>query len=507
MRRWIALLLCILFVLTLAGCSGAGSVKITSVGDLANGGKVALYGGAPASYYLEGHYPKAEACYFDTVAEMIVALKTGKVDCFAMDEPTLVALGQQDDSFVIADGDLCGAWAVFAFYSDERCMALRQEFNAFLAERKDDGTLTQLQDKWFYNDGDRLATADDTPGDGSAGMIRVGLNTEQIPYCYRRNGKIEGYETELMYLFARERGYTLEITDCTWGGMYAGTASGKYDLGFGNIVNSEYFTASGNLSDSVCDYSIRLAVPNGDRAGSGLFETIGSGFRRTFIEEARWRDILRGLLVTLEIALGAIFSGTLFGFAVYRLDAKGNRAVRAVIAFFRWLIGGMPVLLLLLILYYLLFGGIRINGTIVAIIAFMLIFATGFTGQLQTAVGTIDPGQLRAALALGYSERKAFNRIILPQAVRVLTPAYLSSVTEIIKGTAVVGYIAVLDLTRVADLIRSRTFDAFFPLIGSTILYFILSFLLRTLLRLLLKRFDGRGRDLRDVRKEAERHD
>jgi len=114
----------------------------------------------------------------------------------------------------------------------------------------------------------------------------------------------------------------------------------------------------------------------------------------------------------------------------------------------------------------------------VAVIAFTLVFGAGVFGMLKMGVGAVDRGQTEAALALGYGSTHAFFRIILPQALPHFLPTYRGEVVSLIKATAVVGYIAVQDLTKMGDIVRGRTYEAFFPLIAVAIIYFILGALL-----------------------------
>jgi len=125
--------------------------------------------------------------------------------------------------------------------------------------------------------------------------------------------------------------------------------------------------------------------------------------------------------------------------------------------------------------------------------------------MLSGAVKTIDSGQRDAAFTLGYSEKKTFYRIILPQAIRFIMPSYKSEIVSLIKATAVVGYIAVQDLTKVGDQIRSRTYEAFFPLIVVTILYFVLSGLLSALVNRIDSAFDLRKRSPEQILKGVKR--
>ena len=148
-----------------------------------------------------------------------------------------------------------------------------------------------------------------------------------------------------------------------------------------------------------------------------------------------------------------------------------------------WLVQGMPVVVLLMILYYIVLGKVSISGTWVSVIGFTFIFGAAVFMMLKTGVGAIGAGQMQAAYALGYTERKAFFRIVLPQAVPHILPTYIGQVTALIKATAVVGYIAVQDLTKMGDIIRSRTYEAFFPLISVAVIYFVLAGILNALVR------------------------
>ena len=174
------------------------------------------------------------------------------------------------------------------------------------------------------------------------------------------------------------------------------------------------------------------------------------------------------------ITLLSILFGTVLGFLVFMLCRNGNLLANGMIRFFTWLITGTPMVVLLMILYYIIFGSTQINGIAVAVIGFTLTFGTSVLSLLRMGVGTIDAGQYEAAYALGHTNLNTFFKIILPQAIPHVLPAYQGEIVSLIKATAIVGYIAVQDLTKVGDIVRSRTYEAFFPLIAVTIIYFIL---------------------------------
>jgi polar amino acid transport system substrate-binding protein len=165
------------------------------------------------------------------------------------------------------------------------------------------------------------------------------------------------------------------------------------------------------------------------------------------------------------------------------------------------------MVVLLMVLYYIVFGSVSISGIAVAVIGFTLTFGSSVFSLLRMGVGTIDQGQYEASYALGYSNRRTFFRIILPQAIPHILPAYKSEIVSLIKATAIVGYIAVQDLTKMGDIVRSRTYEAFFPLIAITVIYFLLEGLLILLINRILIRTNPRRRKKKSLLKGVNRHD
>ena len=186
---------------------------------------------------------------------------------------------------------------------------------------------------------------------------------------------------------------------------------------------------------------------------------------------------MEGIITTLVITLLSMLFGTLLGFWVFLLCRNGNPVANIITKICLWIVRGMPAVVLLMVLYFVIFGSVQISGIAVAVIGFTLTFGAAVIGLLNMGVGAIDNGQYEAAYALGYSNRRTFFKIILPQALRHILPAYKGEVVSLIKATAIVGYIAVQDLTKMGDLVRSRTYEAFFPLIAVTIIYFVLEWL------------------------------
>ena len=134
------------------------------------------------------------------------------------------------------------------------------------------------------------------------------------------------------------------------------------------------------------------------------------------------------------------------------------------------------------------------SGIVVAVIGFTLTFGSFVYDHMTVSVSSVDRGQIEAAYALGYTKNKTFFRIIFPQAMSIFLPSYCGQAVELIKATAVVGYIAVNDLTKMGDIIRSNTYEAFFPLIATAVIYFMLTWVLSLLLGFVKLHFEPKRR-------------
>ena len=207
------------------------------------------------------------------------------------------------------------------------------------------------------------------------------------------------------------------------------------------------------------------------------------------------------------ITVLSILFGTVLGFVAFMLCRNGNPIANTVTRFCVWLVQGMPVVVLLMILYYIIFGKVNISGAAVSVVGFTLVFGSAVYGMLRAGVKAIDRGQIEAAYALGYTNRKAFFRIILPQALPHFMPAYKGEITALIKATAVVGYVAVQDLTKMGDIVRSRTYEAFFPLIAVAVIYFILAAILTFIVNRIEIRIDPSRRSKQQILKGVKTDD
>ena len=200
--------------------------------------------------------------------------------------------------------------------------------------------------------------------------------------------------------------------------------------------------------------------------------------------------LANGFGITLLITFLAALLGTALAFPVWLARTSRVGVIAAAAKSYIAILLGTPVLVLLMILFYIVFGKVDIDGIWVAVIGFGLNLSAYAGEMLRSGINSVPRGQTEAALALGYTKWRAFFRFVLPQAVRSILPVYRGELIGLLKSTSIVGYIAIGDLTKASDLVRSRTYESFFPIIATAFIYFVASWLLAFALERLGRRLD-----------------
>ena len=209
-----------------------------------------------------------------------------------------------------------------------------------------------------------------------------------------------------------------------------------------------------------------------------MLDGLISDFTQCFVKNGRWEYLWNGLGVTLEVALAAIFLGLALGFLVAVVRATHDRYGRfrllnLVAKVYLTVIRGTPMVVQLLITYYIILRSVD-SKVLIAIIAFGLNSGAYQAEIIRAGIVSIDPGQMEAARALGLSYWRSMVRIILPQAVRNVLPALGNEFIVLMKDTSIVGYIALIDLAKGGDIIRSQTYSVYLPYLTVAAVYLIL---------------------------------
>lgn len=222
-------------------------------------------------------------------------------------------------------------------------------------------------------------------------------------------------------------------------------------------------------------------------------QELKSSFISNFIEDNRWRYITDGLKITLLVTVFAVLIGVVLGFliAIVRTthDKTGKlKILNAICKVYLTVIRGTPVVVQLMIIYFIIFGSVDISKVLVAIIAFGINSGAYVAEIFRSGIMSIDNGQFEAGRSLGFNYAKTMMYIIMPQAFKNVLPTLCNEFISLLKETSVSGYIALQDLTKGGDIIRSRTYDAFMPLIAVALIYLAMVMIFTKLVSLLERR-------------------
>ena len=221
-------------------------------------------------------------------------------------------------------------------------------------------------------------------------------------------------------------------------------------------------------------------------------------FILNFIEDNRWKYIVDGLKITLIVTIFAVLIGVLLGFliAIVRTthDKTGKlKILNAICKVYLTVIRGTPVVVQLMIIYFIIFGSVDISKVLVAIIAFGINSGAYVAEIFRSGIMSIDNGQFEAGRSLGFNYAQTMMYIIMPQAFKNVLPTLCNEFISLLKETSVSGYIALQDLTKGGDIIRSRTYDAFMPLIAVALIYLAMVMIFTKLVSLLERRLRNSG--------------
>lgn len=504
MKKLLSLLISLTLILVcLSGCTKEPK-HLSSFADLETA-KIGIITGTNYDNVAKEKFPNAERMYFSTSADVLLALKQGKVDAYFADKVVVASMQWENQKVDYIDEPVEMISNALILAKEGYDPYLLAQLNEFIGKSKNNGTLERLEEKWV-EDTEPSEHPDYTKLTGENGTLKIAVSDSLKPVSYRKGSMYTGYEVDFLTLFAEEYGYKLEIRGMAFDALIPSVASGMCDIGASAITITPERAESVTFTDPHFEtYGVAITrVEN--VAHSSFWNELKEDFNKTFIRENRWKLIVEGIVVTLLISLCASVGGSLLGFGLYMLSRSDIKVLQKLTKGFAKgysrIIAGTPIVVILMILFYVIFGNVQdMSGIVVAVIGFTLTFGAFVYDHMTVSVGSVDRGQTEASYALGYTKNKTFFRIIFPQAMTIFLPSYCGQVVELIKATAVVGYIAVNDLTKMGDIIRSNTYEAFFPLIATAVIYFLLTWILASLLKLLKLRFEPKRRSKEKILK------
>ena len=230
-----------------------------------------------------------------------------------------------------------------------------------------------------------------------------------------------------------------------------------------------------------------------------MFEELKSQFILNFITDDRWLSLLKGLVVTLEITFFAVILGFILGFGVAVVrniydNTKKLKFLNFLCNIYLTVIRGTPVVVQLLIIYFVIFSSVRIDKSFAAILAFGINSGAYQAEIFRSGINSVPKGQMEAGRSLGFSYPQTMITIIMPQVIKNILPTLANEFIVLMKETSVASYIALDDLTKAGDVIRSKTYSAMMPFLAVALLYLIMVMLFSYLVKLLERRLARSGR-------------
>lgn len=470
---------------------------ITCVDDLEGrkiGVQIGTVGDTYASDY-EGDDAGTTVERYNKGTDAIQALRSGKIDCVILDEQPSIAYTEKNPELKILEEDF--ALEDYAICIDKSNTELKESINNVLANLKAAGTLDQIIENYVGDDsekGKHPYEKKDVSRDN--GFLVMATNASFKPYEYYENGVITGLDVDMMQAVCDEMCLELRIEDMEFDSIISAVTSGKAAVGVAGMTVTEDRLQSVDFTDSYT--TARQVIIVKDPAKSVQAGSFSERFKNNFIKDKRYQYIVRGFFNTILITIFAVLIGIIVGglIALVRTsyDRNGSLPVLNFICkIYLTVMRGTPAVVQLLIFYYIILVSVDAK-LLVAVVAFGLNSAAYVAEVVRSGIMSVDAGQFEAGRSLGLNYRQTMTSIIMPQAFKNILPALGNEFISLLKETSISGYIALMDLTKGGDIIRSNTYDAFMPLIAVALIYLVLVMILSAGVSCLERRMRGNER-------------
>ena len=460
--------------------------KVRSVDDL-EGSRIGVQIGTTGDIYAsdyEGDKAGTTISRYNKGADAVQALKQNKIDAVIIDEQPAIKFVEKNPELSILDEEFTVEDYAICVSKDNP--ELTKSINKTLEELRADGTIDEII-SYYIGDGSEGKRYESPQDIVKNGTINMATNAEFPPYEYYADAddsKVIGIDVDIMTAIADKLGKELKVVDMQFDSIILSVQSGKADVGAAGMTVTEDRLKNIDFTDSYTQ-SKQVIIVKTSEAQSKL--SLKERFKQSFIKENRYKYIVRGLGNTLLITIFAGIFGIMLGFilAIIRVahdsnDDRGpgisilNVIARAYITLFR----GTPMVVQLLIMYYVIFSGIAVNPLVAAILAFSLNSGAYVAEAVRAGIISIPTGQFEAGRSLGFTYGKTMIYIIMPQAIKNALPAMCNEFIALLKESSIVGYIGLMDVTRAGDIIRSNTYEAMLPLLAVAAIYLVIVMIL-----------------------------
>jgi polar amino acid transport system substrate-binding protein len=493
---WLPLLIVVAGVLS--GCQKADT-GIHTLAD-ASTSRMGVMTGTTGEMLAARQFPKADIKHFDDILDAISALKAGQVDSVLTAYPTILLTTQRNPDLTYLPDVLSVEDTSIGVAKDHP--ELRQQLDDAITQLKSDGTLEDMKRRWFKTEAGPYAVVD-IPVPTTGIPLRIGIiNTREPVSFLDPTGQLIGHDIELARRIGQLLHRPLVFTAMRQPALIPALAGGKIDAIITGMSATPERRERIDFTQRYYEIKqylmVRKSASSVAQKPSFVDRTISS-FQSNILKERRYLLLLDGLRATVLISILSALLGTALGAAICYLRLSRSALLRGPAIVFIDVLRGTPVLVLLMLIFYGVFASVDISPLLVSVVAFGLNFGAYSAEIFRTGIEGVDRGQTEAGVSLGFTRGQTFRHIVLPQMIQKILPVYKGEFISLVKMTSVVGYVAVQDLTKASDIIRSRTFDAFFPLIMVAILYFLISWVFIKLIGLIELKTDPRRRRQRET--------
>lgn len=490
-KKVLSVLLATACVVSMAACGGSSSddsskettgkeetteetAAIESRDDL-EGKKIGVQQGTTGDLAVTDEFGDESVERYNKGFEAVQALTQGKIDAVVIDDLPAQEFVKQSEGLKILDGAYSEEEYALCFEKENQ--ELCDQFNDVIQELKDDGTFEQIANSYIGDSAGENYYESPEDVDRSNGTLVMATNAEFPPYEYYEEGKITGIDMDIMQAVCDKLGMELKIEDMAFDSVIPAVSTGKVDIGASGFTVTEERKKNVNFTDTYAKSKQVIIVR--DTSVTAEKTGIAEKFYDNFIKDSRYTYLLKGLLNTLIITVFAVMIGIVFGFliAIVRTNHDRNGGftiLNALCKAYLAVVRGTPVMIQLLIIYYVIFQSVNTGKLFVAVIAFGLNSAAYVAEIVRSGIMAVDIGQFEAGRSLGLNYKQTMLSIILPQAVKNILPALCNEFISLLKETSISGYIGLMDLTKGGDIIRSVTYEAFMPLIAVAAIYFLI---------------------------------
>ena len=379
-KKFILILSLLASMLILFSCANKNndSKEINSIYDLNNEKcTIGVGTGSHSQVLAEKELSKAKILYFNNEALGYNAVVTKQIDGFVFDRvPIEKAIRGGMQGVRVVDDNLSEVTEVaIGLPKKPKVENEKEMLNQYLKELREDGTLDEMYNRWVYEGNEEMPYIPEV--ENPTRELVIGTTGVIPPFTFYKGNELCGYEIELSKRLALKFNAKISFKVYDYEGIIVAVATNDIDMAIANLNITKERAEAIDFSDVLYENKVTAMVRDSVESGSAIAKFIkntGEGFRKTFIRENRYKLFIEGILCTLRITVLAIIFGTILGFILFLICYNSGARINGLIKTIFWLLRRIPIVVLLMVFYYIIFSKLSFNSELVAIIAFSIIF-------------------------------------------------------------------------------------------------------------------------------------